>query len=66
MANRGKALSLVPFDASITLKLRERDKQRVETAAHAVGLTISEYVRKVALAAARTDYTALGLDWAKD
>ena len=66
MGVRGQPASLIPYEGRISIKVLPRDKERITHAAHAVGLTVSEYIRKTALAAARADYKALGLDWAKD
>lgn len=59
-------MPLYAFEGRISIKLLARDKARIKRAAHAVGLTVSEYIRKTALAAARRDYEALGLDWKTD
>ena len=66
MGVRGQPTPLYAFDGRISIKLTAQDKRRIQRAAHAVGLTMSEYLRQTALAAARADYKALGLDWAKD
>ena len=63
---RGRPAELFPYEGRISFKVPARDKERIIRAAHSVGLTMSEYIRKVTLAAARIDYKELGLDWAKD